>query len=148
MFSSENQSNRRLGLSVTQHFLSNFSGAAWAWDRDVTTQDYSRNAVSWVSDSVASQSPSSTLWRHNGWAGSGTTGPEMRRIPGKDCCEESRYISTVIWIKSQIRWISNVGCCDRLNCFVYSFLLLGKHWIGALAQLTCTNRWFLVVLAN
>lgn len=37
-------------------------------DRDATAQDYSWNAVSWLSKSLASQLPSSTWRRQNDWA--------------------------------------------------------------------------------
>lgn len=37
-------------------------------DRDASAQDYSRNAVSWLSKSLASQLPSSTRRRQNDWA--------------------------------------------------------------------------------
>lgn len=87
-----------------------------------------KNAVSWVSDSVASQSPSSTLWRHNGWAGCGTTSPKKKRMPGK---ESGLVNSTVMWIKSQSRWIC-FKVYRRLLWYTWQFflflLLWNTHW--------------------
>lgn len=117
-FQTENQSNCCLRPSVIQRCLSNFSKAAWAWDRDVTAQDYSENAVSGASDSLESRLPSSTLWRHDSWAGPGTT----RRTTGS-CYEVSR-IKKKIWAL-----IPNVGCNDRRRRLVASCLHLWNQMV-------------------
>lgn len=88
-----------------------------------------------MSDSVASQSPSSTFRRHNGWTVCGTA----RKIPGKDCWEAAGLNLTVLWIESQLRWtyFQMQAVVTDYNCLVFFiFTTLRALWIWSLSSVT------------